>query len=228
VSLLVIGRKAWKYKLFMVPVAAVVLACAYYVLAVKAPTYESGATYILVNPPPPSLEALDRPGADNPYLRFSSQAVLVEVLESRLNSEQTRKRLIKHGADPNYTVTSNPEFGLSGPILQIIGTGESPAAAVQTTFLVGAAMTDELRRMQDVRRVDQPYRIKAQAVVGTRDAALRGAGKMRPLLAVLALGAILMFVVMSFLDAIGALRAERAANPISEAMEARWPLPAHR
>ena len=56
-SLLLIVRKLWKYKLFTLPVFALVIAGAFYVFAVKAPTYEAGSTYILVNPPPPPTDA---------------------------------------------------------------------------------------------------------------------------------------------------------------------------
>jgi peptidoglycan/LPS O-acetylase OafA/YrhL len=209
VSLVVIGRKVWKYKLFMTPVVALVLACSYYVLAVKGPTYESSATYILVNPPPPPLELVGRDTADNPYLRFSSKTVLVEVLARRLNSEQGREMLAKQGAGSNYTLSSSPELGLNAPMLLVTGTGKTAAGAIRTANVVGAAMTGELARMQKIRRVDTPYRIRAEAVVGAHRATLKGAGKMRVLVAVFALGTILMFVLMSTLDAFSALRSER-------------------
>ena len=203
----------------MLPLAVLVLAGWYYVLAVKTPTYEAAATYILVDPPAPPISA-QMTGSDNPYLRFSNDAVLVEVLASRLTSEQGRRLLASQGADPNYTAQSSPELGFSAPILQITGTGTTPAAAIQTAYLVGRAMTTELARMQGIRRVDKRYRIKAAAVVAAHDATLKGAGRIRGLVAVFALGAILMFVLISFLDAVGALRAQR--------VEVKWPQPAHR
>jgi capsular polysaccharide biosynthesis protein len=222
-SLLLIVRKLWKYKLFTLPILALVLAGAVYVFAVKAPTYEAGSTYILVNPPPPPTDAqialdpeLGRIDSDNPYLRFSDQTVLVQVLASRLNSEDSRQSLAEQGADPNYTVAPSPEFGFSAPILQITGTGTSAAAAVRTANLVGEAVTKELNRMQEVRRVDKLYRIKAEAVVGAHDATLKASGKLRALVAVFALGTILMFIVVSVLDAISALRAEWAQNPADD------------
>jgi hypothetical protein len=222
-SLLLIVRKVWKYKLLTLPIFVLVFAGAFYVVAVKAPTYEAGATYIFVNPPPPPTEEqiarhpeLARVKADNPYTRFSDQSVLVEVLASRLNSEEGRRALAAQGADPNYTAAPSAEFGFSAPIIQITGTGMSAAAAVKTAKIVGLALTDELDRMQEVRGVDKEYRIKTEAVVVPRDARLKASGKLRALVAVFALGAVLLFIVISVMDALSILRAQWARPPIGD------------
>ena len=216
-SLLLVLMKVWKYKLLTVPILLFVLAGTYYVMAVKAPTYEAGSTYILVNPPEPPSEAqiardpeLGRIDSDNPYLRFSDQSVLVQVLASRLNSEEARLSLEKQGADPNYIVAPSADFGFSAPILTITGTGTSPAGAIQTTNVVGNALKRELNRMQEVRRVNEKYRITTEAVVAAQDATLKASGKLRALVAVFALGAVMLFIVISVVDALSALRAEWA------------------
>jgi capsular polysaccharide biosynthesis protein len=216
-SLLLIATKVWKYKLVTFPIFACVLVGAFYVVAVTAPTYEASATYILVNPPPLPTDAqiardpaLGRIKDDNPYTRFSDQAVLVSVLASRLGSDDTRLSLARQGADPNYIAAPSAEFGFSAPILQITGTGTSAAAAVTTTNVVGAAVTRELDQMQRVRGVDKGYRITAEAVVAAHDAKLKPSGKLRSLVAVLVLGTILLFMAMSVLDALSTLRAQWA------------------
>jgi hypothetical protein len=218
-SLLLIVRQLWKYRFFTLPIFALIIAGSVYVLAIKAPTYESDATYILVNPPPPPTEgqiaanpALGRIDSDNPYLRFSDLSVVVQVLVTRLSSEEGRKALAKQGADPDYIAESSPEFGFSAPLIQITGTGTTPAAAVHTANLVGEAMTEELDRMQAIRGVDKLYRINAEVVVGAHDATLKASGQLRALIAVFALGTILMFIAVSVLDAIGALRMQRAPH----------------
>jgi capsular polysaccharide biosynthesis protein len=220
-SLLLIATKIWKYKLVTLPIVACILGGAFYVVAVTAPTYESAGTYILVNPPPLPTDAeiaanpaLGRIHDDNPYARFSDQSVLVQILSSRLNSDETRLSLAKRGADPNYTAAPSAEFGFSAPILQITGTGTSAAAAVMTTNMVGQALTDELDKMQRVRGVDKNYRIKVEAVVAARDAKLKPSGKARSLVAVLVLGTILLFMVMSILDALTVLRARSTRGRI--------------
>jgi hypothetical protein len=216
-SLLLIVRKLWRYKLFTLPIFALVIAGSVYVFAVKAPTYEAGATYLLVNPPSPPTDAqiaakpaLGRIDSDNPYMRFSDLTVVVQVLATRLSSEEARKALANQGADPNYTVEPSSEFGFSAPIIQITGTGTTPAAAVHTADLVGEAVTKELDQMQMIRGVDELYRINAEVVVGAHHATLKASGKLRVLVAVFALGTILMFIAVSVLDAISALRVEWA------------------
>jgi hypothetical protein len=222
-SLLLIVRKLWRYKLVTLPMTAFVVAGAYWVMAVMAPTYEAAATYILVNPPPPPTEAqiarnpsLGRIDVDNPYTRFSDQSVLVQVLASRLKSADVRLSLAQRGADPNYIAAPSAEFGFSAPILQITGTGTSAVGAIRTAELVGRALTQELDRMQQVRGVDKQYRIKTEAVVAADHALLKASGKLRGLVAVFALGAILLFMAVSILDALGALRAEWAQARVDD------------
>src|SRR4051812_43263682 len=103
-SILLIFMKLWKYKFVTLPIVACVAAGAFYVIAVKAPTYEASATYILVAPPAPPTDtqiardpALGRLNSDNPYTRFSDQSVLVQVLASRLSSADARLALAQRG-----------------------------------------------------------------------------------------------------------------------------------
>ena len=214
-SLLLILRKIWKYKLVTFPILAFVLVGSFYVVAMTAPTYQTSATYILVNPGPPPTEtqiarnpALGRINWDNPYTRFSDQAVLAQLLASRLSNEESRSSLVKQGADPGYTAAPSAEFGFSAPILEITGTGTTPAAALKTTDLVGRALTRQLDQMQEQRNVDERYRITMEAVATPGVPTLKASGKLRRLVAVLVLGVILLFVAISVLEALGALRAE--------------------
>jgi capsular polysaccharide biosynthesis protein len=216
-SLLLIARKVWRYKLATLPILGLVLTGAFYVVAIKEPVYEASSTYILVNPPEPPTEEeiardprLGRIGTDNPCTRYSDQSVVVQVLASRLSSDPARRDLAKRGADPQYIVEPSAEFGFTAPIVQITGTGPSPAAAVRTANVVGLAVTRELDRMQQARGVAEKYRIDTQQVVAPHDAKLKPSGQLRSLVAVFALGAILLFVVVSVADALIAIRRERA------------------
>jgi hypothetical protein len=213
---MLIAQKVWRYRLATIPVLALVVFGIFYVLAVKTPVYEAGSTYILVNPPaPPSDGAiaanpkLAHIGADNPYTRYSDQSVVVQVLAGRISSDEARAALAQQGADPAYTVAPSPEFGFSAPILQITGTGPTAAAAVQTAHLVGNAINRELSRIQAVQGVAPKYRIVTQQVVAPRDARLKASGKLRALVAVLVVGAVLLFLAVSVADALAMVRKER-------------------
>jgi hypothetical protein len=221
-SLLLIAKKIWQYKFATLPVIGFVLIGAFYVVAVKEPVYEVSSTYILVNPPePPTEDQIARNpklaiGSDNPYTRYSDQSVMVQVLTSRLSSDAAKRQLVSRGADPNYEAEPSAEFGFTAPLVQVTGTGPSPASATRTAEVVGNALTRELERMQQARGVAPKYSIDAQQVVTPRGAKLKASGQLRSLVAVFALGVILLFIVVSVLDAVGALRGERGRSRIDD------------
>jgi hypothetical protein len=215
-DLLLIARKIFRHKLVTLPIIAMTLCGAVYVLVVKAPVYEASSSYVLINPPaPPTPDqvarnpALGRVHADNPYTRFTDQGVIIDVLTRRLGSEMARRTLEKAGADPRYTVASGAGFGSSSPIVQVTGLGSSPAAAMQTANVVGHAVTGELDGMQREKKVDPTYRITALQVEVADSARLRASGQLRMLVGVLALGGILLFLVLSVTDALDKLLRQR-------------------
>jgi hypothetical protein len=219
-DLLSIVRKLWRYKLVTVPVVLLVLGGAVYVVAVKEPVYEASSSFILINPPAPATAediardpSLGRINADNPYTRFSDQSVMIEVLASRMSSESARRALLRAGANPRYEVAPTASFGYSSPIVKVTAQGPSPEVAVASAKMVGKALTAELTGMQQAEGVDPQYRIKAQQVDSPDRAQLRASGQLRMLVGVLALGAVLLFVVVSVADALTSLRAERLRRP---------------
>jgi hypothetical protein len=237
VDLLSIARKIWRYKLLTLPVVLLTLCGAVYVVAVKEPVYEASASYILINPPaPPTAEdiardpALGRLNADNPYTRFSDQAVIVEVLASGMANETARRSLLEAGADPRYKVEPASEFGFSSPIVKITAQGSTPASAVRSAKLVGNAVTRELQAMQRAEGVDSRYRITANKVDAPDGAQLRASSQLRSLVGVLALGSVVLFLVVSVGEALTTLRMERAGRSAGFplAADGPWPAPGER
>jgi hypothetical protein len=215
-DLLSITRKLWRYKLVTLPIVFLTLCGAVYAIAFKDPVYESKSSYLLVNPPaPPTAEEIARDpslrneNADNPYTRYADQSVVVEVLTGALSSESARRELNDRGADTRYTVAPTSELGYSSPIVEITGVGPSPQKAIQTAEVVGGALKGELRRMQERQGVDPKYEISTHQVEAPSTAELRASGQARMLVAVLALGAVLLFLVVSVADAVTNLRRER-------------------
>jgi hypothetical protein len=214
-DLLSIARKLWRYKLLTLPVVLLTLCGTVYVVAVKEPVYEASSSYILINPPAPPTDeeiardpALGRINSDNPYTRFSDETVLVGILSSTMDSKSVQRTLLKAGADPRYTVAPESEIW-SSPIVQITARGGTPAVAISSAKLVANALTRELDRRQQKEGVDPRYRIKARQVNAPDGAQLRASGQLRMLVGVLALGAVLLFVVVSVADALTTLRRER-------------------
>lgn len=208
-SLLLVARKLWNYKLVTLPIAALALAASFYVIAIQAPTYEASATYILIPPPSPP-QGTSPSGASNPYSRLSDPSVLVEVLASQLSSDEFRRSLASRGVRSTYKAQPSAEFGFSAPIMRITATGTTEAEAVNTANAVGRALDRQLTRMQKVRGVNQAYWITTEAVVPAAHATLKASGKLRSIIAIFVLGAILLFMAIALLDVIGDLRRERA------------------
>ena len=180
--------------------------------------YEASSSFLLINPPPPPTAdevarnpALGKIRSDNPYTRFTEQAVVIDVLTRSLNAEAAREALVKAGADPRYMVGSGAQFGSATPIIQITGTGSTPEAAMRTAEVVGHGVVGELDRMQAAKHVDPHYRITTLHVEVPDGAQLRASGQLRMLIAVLALGVIGLFVAVSLFDGVATVVAQRRA-----------------
>lgn len=220
-DLLAISRKIWRHRLATLPVLVLTLLGAIYVIAIKSPEYQASSSYVLINPPaPPTAEEiaadpkLGRISADNPYTRFADQSVVVDLLASKLSNESARSALEQQGADRAYTVAPSAELGFSSLIVEITGSGSTPQEAVRTADLVGAALTSELDSLQASKGVAPRYRIQTQRVVAPDNAQQRVSGKLRALVGVFAMGAILLFVVISAAEGLAALREERRKNGV--------------
>jgi hypothetical protein len=224
-NLLSIVRKIWHYKLLTLPVVLLTLCAAVYVVAIKEPVYEATSSYILISPPAPPTEediarnpALGRINADNPYARFTEQAVVVEVLGSSMANESAQRALVQAGVDPRYEVRPASDFGFSSPIVKITAQGDRPAEAVRSAKLVGKAVTRELEDLQQAEGVDPQYWIRAHQVDLPDGAQLQASGQLRMLIGVLALGTVLLFVVVSVADALSILRRERLGRVAPSAL----------
>jgi hypothetical protein len=110
--------------------------------------YEARASYVLVNPVPdptpaqlavdPSLAQVNR---NNPYLRFSNQATVGQVLAGRVSGGAVRQDLEARGADSGYVIAPSADFGGgTGRVMDLTGTGTSAAQAELTLDLVTQRM----------------------------------------------------------------------------------------
>ena len=91
--------------------------------------YQVDAAYVLVNPSVPSdLELTTHPdlaaeNRNNPYLRFSSQSMVGQVLATRMSSDEVRRDLLAQGISDDYVVSPSNDFGGAGQIVDIAGVG---------------------------------------------------------------------------------------------------------
>ena len=223
-DLLQILRKIWRYRIVTLPILALTLLAAIYVVALRDSEYSANSSYVLINPPgPPTAEEIAADpklggiSADNPYTRFADQSTVVDLLASSLSNESARRALAQQGADSRYTVAPSSQFGYAPSlIVDITGVGSTPEIAMGTASLVGAGLTAELDRLQASQGVDPRYRITAQRVVAPDHAEQQLSGKLRTLVGVFALGGILLFVAVSTAEGLTALRTERRGDAGAE------------
>jgi capsular polysaccharide biosynthesis protein len=203
-------RRHW---LVTVVVTALTIGVMAVLVFVVPRSYEAKASYILVNPPPaptdtqiaadPSLAEINR---NNPYLRFVNQATMGEVLASRVSGSSVRSSLVQQGADGDYTVAPSSDFGGSGLLLDLTGTGQSPQEAKTTLTLVTDRMKDELYAIQKVYGADDAILITALPVAEPTDAVLVVSGLARSLVGATAAGVVVLFTAISIAEARAAVR----------------------
>ncbi len=198
-------RRHWSLTAIVVLLTVGVMAV---LLFVMPRSYEAKASFILVNPPPaptdaqiavdPSLADINR---NNPYLRFANQATMGEVLSSRVSGSTVRSSLVQQGADGDYTIAPSSDFGGSGLLLDLTGTGQSPQEAEATLALVTDRMEDELYAIQKVYGADDTLLITALPVAEPTGAVLVVSGLARSLVGAMAAGLVLLFTAISIAEA---------------------------
>jgi capsular polysaccharide biosynthesis protein len=205
-DLLSILQAIWRHKFAAIPVILFTALGALYVLAVKPPVYDASSSLLLVNPPPPPTEAqiaadpkLAKVNANNPY----------DTLGDLWTADAVVSSVASDWPQAQVGLSANPD---NPPIIQITGSGSTPQAAVQAAETVTHAAATDLYLMQKSQGVLNHYMLKAVELVQPQ-AKLSVGGKLRSLIAVLGIGLILLFVVISAAQAMERLRMDGSIRP---------------
>ncbi len=236
-DLLSILGALWRHKFAALPVMLLTVLGAYYVVVVKAPVYSSSASVLLVSPPvaptPAQIAAnpkLKRLSSNNPYINLGGLPVVADAVISVVTAPTSQQHLLQAGADPRYQITLSTAFG-TPPIIQISGVGSSSQAAILSAKLVTRATMNDLYQMQKAQGVNPFYMIRSVELVRPSAATSSVSSKLRTLIALLALGAILLFLVVSVMDVIDRRRKGKLADedegmmPGATPRSARYPEP---
>jgi hypothetical protein len=209
----------WRHKIVAAPVILLTLLGAFYIVKVKAPTYQATSSFLLSNPPgPPTAPEiaadpkLGKINPNNPYANYGNLAIAATVLVTLVSTPAAQQALVQEGADPRYQITPNTQFGFAAPVIQITGIASTAQEAIRSADLVTAKAESELHQMQVSQGVNSRYMIKALPLSMPQQARQSASGKLRTLIAVLGLGAILLFVAISAADAIDRRRRDRPSN----------------
>lgn len=210
-DLISIFRAVWRHKLVTIPVILFICLASFYIIAIKAPIYQASASFALVYPPGPPTAAevaadpkLEKINSANPLVAYGDPSAVTAIVTSLLTTPASQQELEKAGAGNQYQVTASVG---SSYIVDITGVGSSPQAAVLSAKLVTQATEQILYQIQVKQGVNPLYMIKSYQLQVPSQSAQKLSGKLRDLVAVLALGILLLFIAISIAEAIGTRRA---------------------
>lgn len=228
-DLLSIVGALWRHKFAVLPVILLTFLGAFYVVAVKKPVYSSSASVLLLNPPNPPTPAQIRAdpklrgiSPNNPYLNIGGLLTVADAVISVLTSSTSQQALVNAGADPRYQATLSIAAGLP-PIVQITGVGSTPQVAISSAKLVTRAAMADLYKMQRAQGVNPFYMIKPVELVPPSAATASVSSKLRTLIALLGLSAILLFLVVSVMDVIDRRRKGKSSAEDDEMLPRAMP-----
>jgi len=236
-----IVRAVWRHKFVTIPVILFTCLLAFYFAVIKAPVYQASESFALVYPPaPPTATAiaanpkLGKINPANPLLSYTDPSAVTQIVISLVGTSSSQQALAKAGAGTQWQIT--PSAG-SSEILDVSGVGSTAQAAVLSANLVTKAAEHALYQVQANQGVNPTYMIKSYQLNIPNQAAQKLSSKLRPLVAVLGLGLILLFIAISVAEAITSRRSEPSDNhsvptrlairrgPLDQTERTRSPLP---
>jgi hypothetical protein len=200
-NLLSIVQTIWRHKLATASAILVTVVGAFYILAVQPPVYHASSSLLFLSPqgPPskaqiaadPSLATISN---DNPYATLGELWTASAVVSA------------VSGDSPPAQVTLSADTD-TPPIVEIAGTGANAQVAIANVNQATNQVTTMLSQMQQRAGVNQRYMIKAVELTAPTSAQKSTSAKLRPLIAVLAAGVILLLVLVSVGQALEERRA---------------------
>ena len=190
------------HKRIALPVLLLTLLAAAYVAVGRSSEYQSDASVVLINSPAaPTITqiaanpALAKGDANNPYVAYGDLSVVVDLVQQAMASQAIVDRLKSEGVSDGYTVLPSPEA--AAPIMEITGDGFSAGSAERAAGLVDEQVAATLDQLQRSDGVTKPYWITTQVLSAPTPGKIVLSHKLRDVIAVLALGLVMMVVVLS-------------------------------
>lgn len=214
---LAVLRTLWRHRIVSIPILLLTLAAGLYVFQFAPRSYETSATYAMINPDiPTQQDLLNNPelgklNDKNPYLRSSDPSLIVQVLLTRLNDSSMADKLKEQGLSPEYTV-SRGVGGINGFLVDITGIAETPEKSFATTRALGSTLEQYLYDGQKVNGADDAYLFSSIMVAPPDKATEQFSSRLRSLIAVFLAGVVLMFGAVSIAHSISVTRTRRQSG----------------
>lgn len=158
------------------------------------PTYAATANAMLL-PPASTVE----PGG-NPYLYLGGLGQALDVVSRSLNSSTTRGPI--EAANPSGTYNTYPDTNTSGPILVIDSTASTAEATLAILDAALATVPTELAGLQTQLGVAPSAQITSLTLTVDQEAATVGKGRLRAVVAVVAVGTAALALLIGMLDSL--------------------------
>ena len=207
-DLLSVIQSLWRHKLVSIPVVVFTAMAALYVVKIKPPVYESSASILLANPQGQATQSqiaadprLKKANPYNTFVTYGDLTIVADTVIQLVTAPSAQQALTQSGVDPRYQIAVSTAYG-NPPILSISGVGSTPQGAIRSANLLVAAVKADLYQLQKKQGIDKFYMITPVEIVAPNQAQRSSSGKLRSLIAVLGLGAILLFVAVSVTDAL--------------------------
>ncbi len=211
-------KTLWRHKFILIPVLLLTLVAVIYLFAFGPRSYQSTASFALVNPMVPTEQeiaknpALGNLNSNNPYLRSSDNTLIAQVLTTRLSTEEVAKSLQMRDLGTEYTVERAGSYG-SGLLIQATATGTSPEQSMDTVAVLGEYLVQELRAMQEINGADERFLFTALPVTTGDHATEQFSSRLRTVIMVGAGGVVLLFAAVSAAQALDRRREEQESPP---------------
>jgi hypothetical protein len=206
-DLLSIVRAIWHHKIVAIPVILLTVLGALYVLVVKPSVYVASSDLLLVNPPPAPTQAQitadpsqGKINTDNPYVDLGDLWTADALIS-----------LVTSGSPPAQITLSSAAD--DPPIISITSSASGPQAAETAAATVTSLVKADLYQMQNRQHVNDEYMIKTVQLVRPGQGKPSNGGKLRSLIAVLGIGALLLFIAISAAQAVDKRRTEVSISP---------------
>jgi hypothetical protein len=207
-----ITRAFGQHKRVTISVVLLTLIGAFYALEVMPLTFQAKANVLLISPPtaPTSFEIAQNPAlanASNPYLNLGNPTYVADVMATLVSSRGVQQSLAAAGVSPGYQVTVDNSGEQSGqtvapPALDIVGTGSSAQAAIQSAGLVASTVSNDLRQLQQSEHVQSKFMITAVEYVSPSSAVGSSSGRFKAALEIVVAGVVVLFVAVSIAQAL--------------------------
>ena len=240
-DLISIVQTMWRHKFVTISVILFTCLLAFYFAIIKAPVYQASESFALVYPPAPPTAAeiaanpkLGKVNTANPLLAYSDPSAVTQIVISLASTSSSAQALAKAGAGTQWQIT--PSAG-SSEILDVSGVGPTAQAALLSANLVTKAAEHALYQVQANQGVNPTYMITSYQLDIPNQAAQKLSSKLRPLVAVLGLGLLLLFIAISIAEAMTRRHSESFGNhklssrpairgePLDQTERIRSPLP---